>query len=369
MLEFRRTLRVSLATLLGLALVGTFGSLPLQGQSENWSGWYKLDGQTLSSAPAVARNGDGRLEVFIRGADGGLYQSSQTSPGSETWSDWSNLGYDFTGNPVVISDQTGRLWVFARRTNGYLDRQWQWNPGGNWSGWNSLGGPIKGDPAVGLNSDGRLQVFVRGTDDVLYCKAQSDPVNEFSWPSVWTRLGGLLRSKPAVAVNAADGRLEVFVRGTDDGLHHQWQISAGGGWSGWHSLGGSIVSDPAVGSNAIGLEVIAKAMDGRLSHIRRNSGGWGSWTSMGGTQISSNPTVGVNADGRLEVFVRGSDFTLHHNAQSVAGGSWSGWSTLGGIPAANCDIAIGVNLDGRLQVFVRAADSVLDSKWQLIPGG
>ena len=36
----------------------------------------------------------------------------------------------------------------------------------------------------------------------------------------------------------ADGRLEVFARGTDNALWHIWQTAPNNGWSGWASLGG-----------------------------------------------------------------------------------------------------------------------------------
>ncbi len=38
----------------------------------------------------------------------------------------------------------------------------------------------------------------------------------------------------------ADGRLEVFVRGSDKALYHKWQTAPNNGWSGWASMGGWI---------------------------------------------------------------------------------------------------------------------------------
>ena len=48
-------------------------------------------------------------------------------------------------------------------------------------------------------------------------------------------LGGVIFA-PVVG-NNADGRLEVFVRGTDGALWHIWQTAPNNGWSGWASLG------------------------------------------------------------------------------------------------------------------------------------
>jgi hypothetical protein len=91
-----------------------------------------------------------------------------------------------------------------------------------------------------------------------------------------------LVAEPTIGHNA-DGRLEVFVVGSDHALHHNWQLSPGGVWSGWASLGGSV----------------------------------------------SQPTIGQNGDGRLEAFVVGSDRALWHNWQLTPSGVWSGWASLG----------------------------------------
>jgi acylphosphatase len=84
-----------------------------------------------------------------------------------------------------------------------------------------------------VNADGRLEVFIRGTDNAMWHMWQTVPNGGWSG---WASLGGGLSSGPQIAVNA-DGRLEVFVRGTDNALWHMWQTVPNGGWSGWASLG------------------------------------------------------------------------------------------------------------------------------------
>jgi hypothetical protein len=75
---------------------------------------------------------------------------------------------------------------------------------------------------VSRNADGRLEVFVRGTDNALWHKWQTSPNN--GWSRSWNSLRGILVGEPAVSRNA-DGRLEVFIRGTDNALWHIWQTS------------------------------------------------------------------------------------------------------------------------------------------------
>jgi hypothetical protein len=231
--------------------------------------------------------------------------------------------------------------------------------------WHPMGGLVTSRAAVELNADGRLEVFARGTDNAPYHNWQVSPGGGWSG---WGSLGGLITSDLAVGRNA-DGRLEVFARGTDNALYHNWQVSPGGGWSGWGSLGGLITSNPAVFANADGrLEVFVRGTDNALYHNWQLSpgGGWSGWGSLGGG-ITSDPAVARNADGRLEVFVRGTDNALYHNWQVSPGGGWSGWDRLGGVLSG--DPAVARNADGRLEVFMRASDGELAHRWQATPNG
>jgi hypothetical protein len=90
-----------------------------------------------------------------------------------------------------------------------------------WSGWASEGGVLTSNIAVGQNEDGRLEAFVRGTDQALWHKWQTAPNSGWSG---WLSEGGVLTSDIAVGHNA-DGHLEVFVRGTDNALWHNWQTT------------------------------------------------------------------------------------------------------------------------------------------------
>src|SRR5258708_7965708 len=74
------------------------------------------------------------------------------------------------------------------------------------------------------------------------------------WSS-YEPLGGTTFDNPAVA-SWAPGRLDVFVRGTDNQLWHKWFA---GTWSGWEPLGGSLTSAPTVTAWGPGrLDVFAR---------------------------------------------------------------------------------------------------------------
>jgi RHS repeat-associated protein len=314
-----------------------------------WAGWAPVaPGSAITSDPVVEINADGRLEVFARGTDNALWRNSQTAPGGHGWYGWVSVGGAFFDPAaardvaVVARNADGRLEAFARGTDRALWHNRQTTPGDGWAGWvpAAPGSAITSDPVVGINADGRLEVFARGTDGALWHNWQTAPGGP-GW-SGWASLGGIFPISGAAAFNVAvvarnaDGRLEVFARGTDSALWHNWQTTPGDGWAGWASLapGSAITSDPAVGINADGrLEVFARGTDGALWHNWQQpaaaGGGWSGWASLApGSAITSDPAVGINADGRLEVFARGTDGTLWHNRQTTPGNGWSGWAPL-----------------------------------------
>lgn len=232
--------------------------------------------------------------------------------------------------------------------------------------WGSLGGVITSSIAVGANADGRLEVFVRGTDGALWHQWQTAP-SSGPW-SGWSSLGGGIIGTPAVGRNA-DGRLEVFARGLDGALWHTWQVAPNSGWSDWSSLGGGI-RNPVVGHNSDGrMEVFVQGDDGAVWNIWQvaPNSTWSGWNSLGGV-ITTGIGVAGNADGRLELFVRGTDGALWHQWQTApSAGPWSGWASRGGGILGTP--AVGRNADGRLEVFVRGTDSSLWHIWQGSPNG
>jgi hypothetical protein len=93
---------------------------------------------------------------------------------------------------------------------------------------------------------------------------------------------------------------------------------------------------------------------------------WSGWTSLG-SSIASNIAVGTNSDGRLQIFARSTSNTVFTNSQTTPGGSWSGWTSLGGGTAG--DPSVGRNSDGRLQVFARGTNNTGWTNSQTTPGG
>ena len=139
----------------------------------------------------------------------------------------------------------------------------------------------------------------------------------------------------------------------------------------WASEGGGLTSNIAVGSNADGrLEVFVKGDDDVLYHKWQTKAGrapWSDWAAERGITFVGDPTVVANNDGRLEVFVRDEENALWHvyQEQKNGVGAWSSWMCEGGLLASR--IAAAQNHDGRLELFAMGTDRALWHRWQTQP--
>jgi hypothetical protein len=351
------------------------------GDSQSWSGWTRLGSTiTIKGDPIIAKNTDGRLEIFaVNAANNQLYHKWQTIAGnSNSWSIWHNIGSAITirGEPVIASNSDGRLEVFVvNAANNQVYHKWQTSAGSSnsWSWWKNLGSAItiRGEPVIASNSDGRLEVFaLNAANNQVYHKWQTSAgSNSWSW---WKNLGSAIttRGNPIVAKNP-DGRLEVFaVNAANNQLYHKWQTSAGSSssWSLWYNTGSAITirGDPVIGKNSDGrLEVFAiNAANNQLYHKWQTSAGssnsWSAWENIGSAiTIRGEPVISINSDGRLEVFaINAANNQLYHKWQTSAGSSsWSAWENIGSAITIRGGPVISINSDGRLEVFAVKPES------------
>ena len=177
-----------------------------------------------------------------------------------------------------------------------------------------------------------------------------------SW-SGWQSIGGRTLSEPALASWAA-GRLDVFVLGLDGAI---WHRGGGVGALGpWESLGGQLTSAPAAvswGPNRI--DVFARGIDGQLYTVAWTGSGWTGWRGIN-SALGAGPEAVARRPGVIDVFARGIDGAMYHMV-------WSGtvplfnWERLGGgFTSAPAATAWGGD---RLDVFGRGLDGGLWSNY------
>lgn len=147
--------------------------------------------------------------------------------------------------------------------------------------------------------------------------------------------------------------MEIFVRGRGNNeVHHNYEKSVGGEWSGWNSLGGQISSNIEPFFNIDGkLLIIVRGLNNDEVHINGQVPGsrneWAGWNSLGGRIISDIDAV-ADRDGRVEIFARGGDSAVWHLVRSA-------WTSLGG--RITSDIKAEKNVDGRLEIFAVGTDN------------
>ena len=160
-------------------------------------------------------------------------------------------------NPPVDFDfvadaADSRIEIFPRGNDGHVWHLYQTEPNGDWSDWEDLstyrplpgGTPLtaSNQPATGSAADGRIEIFARGTDNHVWHLYQTEPNGDWSnWEDLSTYRplpGGtpLTASNPPAAGSAADGRIEIFVADLDGHAWHLNQTAPNGDWSDWEDL-------------------------------------------------------------------------------------------------------------------------------------
>jgi hypothetical protein len=123
------------------------------------------------------------------------------------------------------------------------------------------------------------------------------------------------------------------------------------------------------------LEVFLLANDQRIWHIRETIPGriWFLWETLHEPQAqvtNGAPFVGMNADGRLEIFATGADGGIYHAWQTAPDSGWSGWQSLQPALPGVKFFGLGAvtnNHDGRFQLFFIGTDGALWTLAQSAP--
>ena len=252
-------------------------------QGAGWRGWEKVPNpKTTSYKPAIVGWNDGRviLNIFIVGDDGQLYQQSYDDG---FWSDWQSLGGNFDTGPAATSSGPGRIDVFARSADdGTLQHNWfdgtSWN---FWETWTTDTLRAVAPAAVSWTDGGEFPVLhiavfaVHDADQAMYLAAYDSTVG---LPGLlWQPLSGDVASAPAVTSWGPPNQFDVFARGPAPARNLlQNQTVDGVNWTGWTSLADfELASGPAATSWGPGrIDVFVVGLDNRLHHRWNDNGIW-----------------------------------------------------------------------------------------------
>jgi surface antigen len=308
---------------------------------------------------------DGRITVDEYNADGtGTGRTWTGLPASRGFTRFLDFGLAIgrlSDSPIALArNADGRLEVFAVEASGASMHAWQISAGGAWTGWAPFGGTFT-SIAAEANADGRLESFATTADGTLFHRAQ---ITAGSPWTAWEPMEGKLAS--VALARSYDGKLQLFGADTSRAVFAKAQLSFGGPWSVWQRLDGS-ATNLAAETNADGRgEVFGVTAAGAIFHRRQNlaGGSWGAWTQISGAL--SNLALARSFDGRLEVFGTNAAHTVYHAWQTQAAGALSGWTPFA---SGRTSVAVETNADGRVEVFGVGANGVVSHTFQETPGG
>lgn len=343
--------------------------------NSSWSHWVSSGKPPDWSHPyqiALARNQDGRLEVFSVSTDGSLWQIWQTAPNGG-WSHWESRGAPDATGIKLIHQGSGRSVVAGSNQDGRLEvcvialgQLWcieQTYPNNGWGQWQPLGEPSGFGEIVSLDlvrrNDGRLQLLALSNFGRLASRRQDAPSG--NWQDWDTAFPDRDASSSVVGHDNQDGTLQIIV--SLSGIPALvTETSSGFGTAGIANAD----RDPfSIARNPDGRLEAAMIIAGRLVNIRQrvpnqipSSGGSG-WErhdlQSPSPQVTvGNPSLVSSRDGGLAVFAQGSDGGLWMRRQTSPNGDWNDWHSLGA-PTDQQDgflsVAVGQNQDGHLEAF------------------
>jgi hypothetical protein len=233
--------------------------------------------------------------------------------------------------------------------------------------------------AVAANRDECLELFATSGDDAvpdLVWHAWQVAPSSDEW-TAWQPLGassGVAYKGVGVARTFAK-KLQVVVKGRDRTLWTTEQATPELEWRPWGPLaqGVEIISLPVLvlAPETLQLQLFVVRKDKNVWNRRRSGLDWQTSLNLG-RPAAGTPgplAVGVNADGRWEVFTVASDRALWHcwEGEDIAS-SWHPLKTPHG-PLKPDAPAVASNANGRLEVFAVRNDGTAWHRWQVATGG
>lgn len=196
---------------------------------------------------------------------------------------------------------------------------------------------------------------------------------------VWTSLAGKTLSSPAVA-GVYGERVDVVVRGADNGVYHKYWTSTGG-WSGWIDLHGKTPSQPAVAYTLYNLDppggkdlfhVVVRGMNNKIYHKKFDLGSetWDtSWTTVEPPTIpwttSSTPALTTfwSNDWYLFLLIRGQDNKLYYAWYDGWSQHWGWYAGATWLAGRTKDVPAVATYNNKIQVVVRGMDDGIYYRW------
>jgi len=327
--------------------MGCFENQPSEPQ-----GWSSLGGY-LTSGPSVILDGNGKMEIWVKGGDNSLWVNIDGN--------WYGKGGLLTSDPFAAKDYNGNTHVLVRGGDGSV---WDfiYDPALETGHWKSLGGYITEMPTAAQDpaNHGIMRVAVKGGDNALWiCDLDIN-----SETCVWTCIGGWLTTRPYILFGPS-GIEHILVRGGDNALWDKKGVGSGSSYTRtWNFLGGYLANAPIAtiqpGVNSH-IAVFVKGGDNALWMCDVNSDSepeTGTWYGLGGVITTDPFAVADTSANKIHAFVRGGDSALWENIFGTSPWNPGGnqWQGIGGLLLAYTP---GASIASNTQAFVIGNDHAL----------
>ncbi|BBJ40379.1 hypothetical protein SSPO_030970 [Streptomyces antimycoticus] len=257
-------------------------------------------GAKATASPAVVRDGEA-LTTFFRGPGGSLVQQAD----GRTRDLGGPAHEKILGQPAAYASADGRIDVFVRGADSRAYRRVFSH--GRWGGWQDLGGKLTDAPSVAFTDPAHWTLFARGADGRI---AQRGPSS--GWSSLGAPGDRPTYGRPSAVVDA-QGTVQLAVRTAADEV---WTRSrdASGQWSAWSSLGGTVSGSPTLVAVGDAVVLFARGGDYTLWQQRYENGAWQSWSKRQEFPSAAfDGALGAVAgqDGVIDAVYRGVEGSVH----------------------------------------------------------
>jgi len=302
---------------------------------EEWGEWINMNG-TSSSGPSAIRDEKDQLHIFIRGLDGLIWHRFEKDG---EWSEWLHLGnVKTTTGPVAVINSEGLISVFALGSNkavwvntqeGLSDSEGVCTSGKAFPTAEQESRPENSESIAttdtGFDEGSPSHKALDGAAALIQVE-QSDEEQE--------RLRKELIQNATAEANREWARVDSLKTSSDSVKEIKYV------WSGWENLGGVWTNKPSVTINNEGLlSVFVRGVDRSIYIASQETSAehglvWSDWVWLKGNMASAPKTSAVTmADGMSVLTVRGMDKTFYMKKQTndIDGVEWGLWDPVGGL--------------------------------------
>jgi RHS repeat-associated protein len=245
---------------------------------------------------------------------------------SMQWTDATRIPGEATAtSPSLVNYGGDKIGLFSRNAaNNAVFKNLTDN---TWSDWQNLGGGILDYPGAASWEDGRMDMFVRGTDNNLYTMVYQNG----AWGAYASLANGTGITSAPSATSWSTNRIDVVAKGPANQLLHR-AYSPGTGWSGYNDLGGCISQAPAVstwGVDRLNMYVQGCAPAGSPTSFFEKywTGGFGDFLITSEQNLTSGiQSVSIPATKNIHIVARGPTGDLRYRIYN--GSNWLPWQSL-----------------------------------------